>query len=323
MATPTPDGAAARPAASRGDTPGRIFEIQRFSIHDGPGIRTTVFLKGCPLKCLWCHNPEGRAWPPVLSFIPEKCIGCGYCFRTCRRAAHRMADSRHVLDRALCEACGLCARECYAGALELAGRDTTVNDVLREVLCDVPFYETSGGGLTVSGGEPLMQIEFTAALLTAARQERLHCAMETSGYAGFDRLDRIRPLVDLFLYDIKDMDDARHRVFTGVSNAPILDNLKRLHARGALIRLRLPVIPGHNDRPDHFAAVAALARELPHLEGVEVLPFHPLGESKLKRFGLGSSLAGEASMPSRETVAGWVKTLRDLGAPVLNEPAAA
>lgn len=310
-------GAAARTAKS--GIIGQIFEIQRFSIHDGPGIRTTVFMKGCPLRCLWCHNPEGMARGPLLSFLPEKCIGCGYCFSVCPQGGHKLLDNRHVLERGRCLACGRCAEKCYAGALERVGRDISVEDALDEVLKDKPFYETSGGGMTLSGGEPLLQIDFTAALLGQAKAAGLHCAIETCGQAEPERFDRIRPFTDLFLYDIKETDPERHLDFTGVATEGILANLRRLHDAGASVLVRLPIVPGLNDRPDHFAAIARLAAELPGLLGFEVMPYHRLGTSKLKRFGLEEDRLAAVQAPSPATVADWVRSLRALGVKVRNE----
>jgi len=302
---------------------GLIFEVQRFSIHDGPGIRTTVFMKGCPLRCIWCHNPESAAPRPELSFVPSKCIGCGYCFRICPRGAHQMKEDQHVLDRGVCEVCGSCTDECYAQALEMVGHEATVGEVIDEVLRDQPFYETSSGGITLSGGEPTFQIEFTEALLRISRSAGLHTCVETCGHAEYERLERILPLVDLFLYDVKETDPVRHAEFTGASNERILENLRRLHDDGAAIRMRCPLIPGLNDREDHFEALTALAESLPRIEGIEVMPYHPLGESKTERFGLDASRRPEALTPDKATIAAWVDRLRALGATVLNETEAA
>ncbi|MEN6506732.1 MAG: glycyl-radical enzyme activating protein [Planctomycetaceae bacterium] len=305
---------------------GRIFQVQRFSIHDGPGIRTTVFFKGCPLRCVWCHNPEGIELQPVLSFDPSKCIGCGYCFRVCKQNAHGRHGDTHALDRKLCRACGSCTEECYAGALELIGHDATVAEVLDEVLRDRPFYETSGGGITLSGGEPLLQVDFAAALLSAAKAAGLHTTVETCGQVRWEHFARVQGLVDLWLYDVKETDSARHEQFTGMGNGLILANLRALYETGAKILLRLPIVPGLNDRPEHFSAVAQLAAAMPNLLGAEVIPYHRLGTSKLARLGLDHAFADMAAekrppwhpdsppqAPTDETVAGWIHTLREQG----------
>ena len=293
---------------------GRIFDIQRFSVHDGPGIRTTVFMKGCPLRCLWCHNPEGISTSTHLSYTPNSCIGCAACTRVCPEDAHEIdSDGRHALKRDRCVVCGRCVEECFSGALELVGREVSVAQVMDEVLRDRDFYETSGGGLTLSGGEPLAQIAFTEALLARARGEKVHTAVETCGHASEDHVLRIRELVDLFLYDLKETDGRRHREYTGVSNARILGNLKALHDAGAKIVLRLPIVPGMNDREDHFEAIAALTDALPDLCGVEIMPYHKLGASKSDRMGIAAVGQKSWRTPETEEVAGWKASLERRG----------
>jgi pyruvate formate lyase activating enzyme len=298
---------------------GTVFDIQKFSIHDGPGIRTTVFLKGCPLRCRWCHNPESNLRTPQISFTPSRCIGCGFCFQRCPQHAHAMQGDQHALDRSLCRACAACTEKCYAEAIEVIGREMTVEEVLKEVLKDRPFYETSGGGMTLSGGEPLLQAEFCAALLGRAKEERLHCCLETSGFAPYASIELLRPYTDLFLYDVKETDPERHRQFTGVPNELILANLQRLHDAGAPILVRLPLIPGTNDTPANFAGIAALARQIPHVRGFEIMPYHRLGEGKLERLGLDAAERIVAETPTRETVEQWIAALLALGVPVINE----
>ena len=298
---------------------GNIFEIQRFSIHDGPGIRTTVFLKGCPLRCLWCHNPEGITPSALLSFIPAKCIACGFCVRVCPNGAQTMVEGRHLLDRAKCQACGKCTAECYSGALEISGQWLTVIEVMAKVRRDLPFYETSGGGMTLSGGEPLMQFNFIEALLTAAKSEGLNSCIETSGFAAFEYYERLLTRVDLFLYDIKETDTAHHIEYMGVSNEIIFQNLRLLHASGACILLRLPIIPGYNDRDDHFAKIAELARSMPGLVGVEIMPYHHLAQSKIDRFGLLHEGREQSSVPDAQMVRAWIDRFGELGLEVINK----
>jgi glycyl-radical enzyme activating protein len=289
------------------DTPlGRIFDIQKFAIHDGPGIRTTVFLKGCPLECVWCHNPESQESAVEISLIPDKCIGCGYCFKACPQGGHVMEDGKRQFHRELCTGCGTCAAQCYARALEVIGKDMTVAAVLEEVLKDKPFYETSGGGMTVSGGEPMAQFAFTLALVRAARAAGLHVCLETSGFAAWAQYEQLLGAVDLFLYDFKESDPVRHREFTGVPPETILDNLRRLDERGAAVVLRCPIIPGYNARDEHFRAIAALANRLGHVREINLMPYHPLGDSKRDRLGKAGRLP-DIGFPDETEVGRWLE----------------
>jgi pyruvate formate lyase activating enzyme len=276
---------------------GRVFDIQRFSIHDGPGIRTTVFLKGCPMNCRWCHNPEGIDPGPVLSFVQARCIGCGGCTRVCPKQAHIMGEQGHQIIRNHCSVCGACVQECPSGALELVGREAQVDEVMHVVARDEPFYGTSGGGMTLSGGEPTMQFDFCVSLCEAAKSRGIHCCVETCGYWERPDIGRLAGVVDLFLFDIKETDPVRHREFTGVTNEPIFRNLRALHDMGAAIILRVPVVPGLNDRPDHWKAIDELALRLPNLCGVQKMPYHPMGLSKLARFGFDLQATPEKIQP--------------------------
>ncbi|MCL2701040.1 MAG: glycyl-radical enzyme activating protein [Phycisphaerae bacterium] len=302
-----------------------VFDIQRFSIHDGPGIRTTVFLKGCPLRCLWCHNPEGISSGPVVSFLPERCVGCGHCVGACAGGAHVVRDGVHELLRERCVACGRCAAGCYAGALELIGKEMTTEAVLAEVLADAPFYANSGGGMTLSGGEPFHQPAFAMALLREAKRHRLHCCVETSGVVSAEVLLRAAECVDLFLYDIKDTNDVRHRANVGASNALPLANVRALVSRGAAVRLRVPLIPGYNDFADHLDGVAVLAGDLSRLsggglfEGVELMPFHKMGLGKIRRTGMVAPFGDTPPADPAASVRHWIDTLRARGVTVRNE----
>ena len=286
-----------------------VFDIQKFSIHDGPGIRTTVFLKGCPLRCVWCHNPESWRPEPELLFTAAKCTGCRRCAEVCPAGVHAFtADGRHELDRAACVRCGKCVEQCPAEALELCGRSLTVEEVMAEVRKDRVFYENSGGGMTLSGGEPMMRPEFTFALLNAAKKEGIHTALESCGFAPREEFERILPVTDLFLFDIKTMDEAKHLRLTGRDNRLILSNLEFLSGAGAEIVLRCPLIPGLNDTPSELAKIGELAERLSGVTGIDVEPYHPLGVSKAER--LGQSPAYSAEFAPKEFAETCIAELR-------------
>jgi len=268
-----------------GTTTGIIFDIKKFSIHDGPGIRTTVFLKGCPLSCWWCHNPEGQASREELILHPDRCIACRACVEACSRGAITSDRGTIVTSRERCTACGACVEVCYAGARELVGRQMTVADVMAEIERDRPFYDQSGGGVTFSGGEPLSQPAFLRDLLEACKDMELHTVLDTCGFVAWEVLDGVRAYVDLFLYDLKLIDDARHREVTGVSNEPILRNLSRLSREGHRIILRVPIIPGVSDDETNLRQIGRFAASLPSLRRVDLLPYHRIGRDKYQRLG--------------------------------------
>lgn len=292
---------------------GLIFDIQKFCIHDGPGIRTVVFLKGCPLHCTWCHNPESKSAKPELLRTAHTCIGCGACAQACPTEAIDAADP-HNINRALCNACGACASVCPTQSLALAGREMSPAEILAEVLRDRPFYEASGGGLTISGGEALLQSDFTLALLQGAKAHGLHTCVETCGFADTDKLLGLVPWTDLFLYDWKCTDDALHRAHTGVGNRRIRDNLYVLNTQGADVILRCPIIPEVNDNETHFAGIAALANALPCIRAVEIEPYHPLGTGKAERLGVSPRAF---PVPTHAQTEHWLECLRPkIGIPV-------
>lgn len=288
---------------------GTVFNIQRFCVNDGPGIRTTVFLKGCPLSCAWCHNPESKSPRPELFYDADQCVSCGRCVSLCPQKAHLMENGRHQLRRESCVRCMACA-ETHCPALAAAGETRRAEDVMAEVLRDRPFYQASGGGMTLSGGEPFFQEAFVLDLLRLAREAQVHTCVETCGFAPLSLLEQAARWVDLFLYDIKLTDPALHRQWTGVSNDRILENLRALDKMGAKTVLRCPVIPGVNDTLAHFQGVAKIANSLTHLQEIHLEPYHPLGVSKARRLGRESLLEG--SFPSEAAVQDWIRQIQPL-----------
>ncbi len=283
---------------------GTIFNIQKFCIHDGDGIRTTVFLKGCPLKCIWCHNPEGLSREVCLSFFASKCTSCGRCIGQCP-ARHRDETGKVVLDREKCDLCGKCETICFAHANELLGYESTPEEAFAEVLRDKMFYEGSGGGMTVSGGEPSYQPEFTLELLRLAKEAGIGRAIETCGIGTRDFYTKAADLGTTFLFDLKCMNSEKHKRLTGVPNEHIIDNLLYLFDRGADVRLRLPMIPTCNDSPED---IAALCDFLKAHEGkyryAEIMPYHALGVGKAERIGGVAEFKAENATDA--DIDGWV-----------------
>ena len=272
---------------------GVVFSIQRFSIHDGPGIRTTVFLKGCSLHCFWCHNPEGIRLKPDIQFFPDRCIGCDECVRVCQHGAAIIENGVRIYDRSKCVVCGECVETCYAGARVLTGKTMTVDAVVSEVMQDRAFYETSGGGVTLSGGEPVLQPLYAHAILERCKALGLHTAIETCGNVRWEDEERMLPVSDLIMMDIKHMDSKKHRWATGAPNERILSAARKFAATDKPIIFRIPVIPTVNDTVEEVTAIATFVRELidlrnnaggdgDHTISLELLPFHRLAGDKYR-----------------------------------------
>lgn len=294
---------------------GIITDIQRFSIHDGPGIRTTVFLKGCNMACAWCHNPETLDMKRQFQVYPDKCIGCGACFTACTFGVHEMKAGVRQLHRERCTACGACTEVCYAESLLMVGKEVTVEAVMEEVLADRDFYAHSGGGITLSGGEPACQRAFAKEILLCSKQEGLHTAIETNLSLGWPIYEGLLPLLDLVLFDIKLIDPQLHRAWTGLSNEIILKNARALSETGKPMVVRTPVIPGVNDDPEVITAIAAFIKDFKPLAYYELMPYHPLGTGKYTSLGMEYTLR-ETKAPSAEQMQALADAARSVGIPV-------
>ena len=293
---------------------GTVFDIQSYSLHDGPGIRTLVFLKGCPLRCVWCQNPESQRRQPELLYYAERCIGCGQCVPVCPLKSIELRDDKARTSRELCEGCGQCIAVCPGEARVLAGRTMTAEEVFREVQKDEPFFRNSGGGVTLSGGEPLAQPEFSSAVLRMCREAGIPTAIETCGVASWDAIEQVMRYTDLVLYDFKHLDTVAHRGLTGIPNETILENAKRIHADlGIPIVARIPIVPGYNADRENIAATARfIAGELGPSTKVNILAYHRLGETKyerLERPGNGTVF----TPPSQEEMAEWKSLMEGFG----------
>ena len=288
---------------------GQVFNIQKFCLNDGPGIRTTVFLKGCPLNCIWCHNPESKLSASEIFFHSKKCTLCGRCKMICPNQCHELTTGKHFFRRQNCIDCKRCVEACFSGALESVGKEMTIWEVMEIVLQDKVFYENSGGGMTLSGGEPMMQYAFAHEILKVSKEHGLHTCMETCGYCNRRNLKEIIPLVDIFLFDYKLSDSSLHKKYTGVSNEEILQNLLCLDELEAKIILRCPVIPGINDQPEHFQGIINIANRLRNLIEINVEPYHPLGKSKAELLNK-EYLLNNISFVENQMIEKWISIIQ-------------
>jgi pyruvate formate lyase activating enzyme len=288
---------------------GLVFNIQRFSVNDGPGIRTTVFFKGCPLHCRWCHNPESIAQVQELVLRSDRCVRCGDCFSHCRNGAIQRANGGYTTIRDACVECGECIEVCSAEAREIAGKEMDVAEVMKEIEKDVIFYEQSGGGASFSGGEPLLQHEFLFSLLEACNGKGIHTVVDTTGFTSPEILQKLSRFVDLFLYDLKTMDDSKHVEYIGVTNSLILGNLKRLAEWGKEVVVRMPIIPGVNDDTAGLRQAGEFIQSLGNVREIHLLPYHTTGLEKYKRLGMENDMPPTIP-PSADDLSLIVKQLR-------------
>lgn len=277
---------------------GTIMEIKRFAVHDGDGIRTTVFFKGCPLRCIWCHNPEGLSFQPQLSYIEYKCIGCGECVPVCGSGVHYVSAGKHHFLREKCTGCGKCEKVCLGNALKLYGKKMTVEELLPLLLADQEFYENSGGGVTLSGGECLCQADFCAELLKALKENGIHTAVDTCGAVSREAIDKVIPYTDVFLYDIKAADSVVHQRCTGQSNEQILENLKYIDTCGKNLEIRIPYVPGYNT--GEITGIESILAGLTNIRKIKVLPYHNYAGSKYTALGMEDNLPG--ILPDTEVI---------------------
>lgn len=290
-------------------TTGRIINIQRFCTKDGPGIRTTVFLKGCPLKCVWCHNPESQSGEREILFYADKCISCGACAVNCLKNCHKI-ENGHEYRKENCVKCGTCEKVCPTKAIEVCGTEISVDQVVETVKKDKEFYEVSGGGVTVSGGEPLFQAEFTIELLKECKKNSIHTAIETCGFADKKTFESVIKYCDLVLFDVKETNAEKHLSFTGAPLESILENLDVLNASDVPFIIRAPIIPTFNDRKEHFESLKKLKESLKNCQAIEIMPYHKIGEYKYGILGR-ENLLKDLKAPSKESVKNWQDTLKN------------
>ena len=294
------------------DIKGVILDIQKFSIHDGPGIRTTVFLKGCPLNCLWCHNPESKSFNPQLSYDINKCNMCRKCETVCPVKAHKFEKNVHHIECSACTLCGKCAEACPTGSLSIYGKVMSVDEIIAEVEKDKSFFDNTGGGITISGGEPLSRIEFTLALAKAAKEREIHVTVETSGFAPQESMEKIADYTDLFLFDYKVSDNELSEKLIGIKDLDkISENLDLIYSKKKDIIIRCPFIPEYNITEKHFRQIAELEEKYPDLLGIEILPYHNFGKNKADN--IGDKYEVNVKMPDDEEIEKWLMKFRKFG----------
>ena len=292
---------------------GVVFDIQRFSVHDGPGIRTIIFLKGCPLKCLWCQNPEGISSSPQLLYYPNKCIGCGNCLDIINcNAVFMNKEGKVDIVWDNCIACGDCVDVCVNNAYEIAGKYMTIDEVVSEVKKDISYYRKSGGGVTLSGGDPLFQFDYTIKLLSRLKCNRIHTAIETSGYCDESRFEKIIDYVDLFLFDLKHIDSKMHKKYTGVNNDLIKNNLMKIVELKKEVIIRIPLIPGVNDSESIIRETAMFLKNNTNIKDIDIMPYHRLGVNKYISTGSEYELM-HVEPQDREVVYGKLEIYKEYG----------
>jgi pyruvate formate lyase activating enzyme len=274
-----------------------VIDISRMTIHNGPGIRTLILFKGCPLRCIWCSTPESQKETSEIVLYPERCIFCGDCLPVCPNGAITIIDKKIAIERSLCNNCGNCASVCYAEALRLLGRPYTVEELMDVIKRDAVAYKHSSGGVTVSGGEPFQRPEFLVELFQELKKNNINICVDTCGFTSRANIDAALPYVDSFLWDVKHMDDAAHKELTGVSNRLILNNLRFVSDRGIPVYLRLPVIPVYNDSEENIRAVCLFAKDLPSLVEIDLLPLHHLGRARYVSLGREYPIEGMSLIP--------------------------